>query len=103
MGSSSVTIAGSPDGGRVGAPAAKAASAALRPRRTIVGGAVMRSPEIWTIGHSTRSIEDFIALLEENRLEAIADIRRMPASRRYPHFGRQALADALNSRGLGYE
>jgi uncharacterized protein (DUF488 family) len=63
----------------------------------------MSPVDIWTIGHSTRSIEDFSALLTENRVEAIADIRRIPGSRRYPHFGREALADALAARGLGYE
>jgi uncharacterized protein (DUF488 family) len=60
-------------------------------------------PDIWTIGHSTRSIDEFIALLIENRIEAVADIRRIPASRRYPHFGQQALAAALDTHGLGYE
>lgn len=63
----------------------------------------MRSPDVWAIGHSTRSIEDFIALLAENGVEAIADIRRLPASRRYPHFGQHALGAALAARGLGYE
>ena len=63
----------------------------------------MVSPALWTIGHSTRSLEDFIALLAEHRVEAVADIRRIPASRRYPHFGQEALRAALQARGLGYE
>ena len=59
--------------------------------------------ELWTIGHSTRSLSDFIALLAENRVAAIADVRRIPASRRHPHFGQQALATALAGRDLDYE
>jgi uncharacterized protein (DUF488 family) len=58
--------------------------------------------ELWTIGHSTRSISDFIALLGENGVETIADVRRIPGSRRYPHFGQQALAAHLAEAGLGY-
>ena len=63
----------------------------------------MSSPDLWTVGHSTRSIEDFIALLIENGVDTVADIRRIPASRRYPHFGQQALGAALTARGLRYD
>ena len=50
---------------------------------------------MYTIGHSTRSLDEFIALLRENDVERLADIRRYPGSRRYPHFSREALASSL--------
>jgi uncharacterized protein (DUF488 family) len=57
---------------------------------------------IWTIGHSTRSVEEFVALLEGAGIEAVADVRRYPGSRRLPHFEREALADSLSAAGIGY-
>jgi uncharacterized protein (DUF488 family) len=57
---------------------------------------------IWTIGHSTRSLEDFLELLSAYSIEAVADVRRYPGSRRWPHFARDALDSALENRGLGY-
>lgn len=57
---------------------------------------------VWTIGHSTRSLEAFLDLLARNRIEAVADVRRYPGSRRWPHFAREALATALEGRGLVY-
>jgi len=57
---------------------------------------------IWTIGHSTRSIEEFLDLLQEYRIQTIADVRSFPGSRKYPHFGQQALAETLAAHELGY-
>lgn len=57
---------------------------------------------IWTIGHSTRPLESFLELLAANKIEAVADVRRYPGSRRWPHFAREALAMALENRGLLY-
>jgi uncharacterized protein (DUF488 family) len=57
---------------------------------------------IWTIGHSTRSLDEFLDLLREHRIEAIADVRRYPGSRKFPHFGRDALRDALDGAGIAY-
>jgi uncharacterized protein (DUF488 family) len=57
---------------------------------------------IWTIGHSTRTIADFLALLAEHRVQILADVRRIPASRRMPHFSAPALERALADSGLGY-
>jgi uncharacterized protein (DUF488 family) len=57
---------------------------------------------VWTIGHSTRSLEEFLELLTENGIEAVADVRRYPGSRRWPHFAREPLEIALESRGLQY-
>lgn len=58
---------------------------------------------IWTIGHSTRSLDEFLALLSQYNIETIIDVRSFPGSRKYPHFGQDALADALRERGMGYE
>jgi uncharacterized protein (DUF488 family) len=57
---------------------------------------------VWTIGHSTRSLEEFLELLSANRIEAVADVRRYPGSRRWPHFAREPLGIALENRGLLY-
>src|SRR5512141_1540839 len=57
---------------------------------------------IYTIGHSTRSIEEFLAILDSFGIRTLADIRRFPGSRRHPQFGRDALRDTLNSHGLEY-
>jgi hypothetical protein len=57
---------------------------------------------VWTIGHSTRSIEELAALLAEHSIEAVADVRRYPGSRRLPQFGRAALESALRARGIEY-
>jgi len=57
---------------------------------------------VWTIGHSTRTLEEFLRLLAAHRVEAVADVRRYPGSRRWPHFSRDALAAQLESRGLAY-
>ena len=62
----------------------------------------MEDQAIWTIGHSTRSLEDFLDLLAESRIEAVADVRRYPGSRRWPHFAQMPLATVLEQRGLDY-
>jgi len=50
---------------------------------------------IWTIGHSTRSLDELIALLGEHGVQRLADIRRYPGSRRSPHFARESLERTL--------
>jgi uncharacterized protein (DUF488 family) len=57
---------------------------------------------VWTIGHSTRSLEEFLELLAANRIEAVADVRRYPGSRRWPHFAREPLGTVLEKRGRLY-
>lgn len=53
------------------------------------------TPElVCTIGHSNRTIDDFIALLEKNGIACVLDIRTVPKSRHNPHFGQDPLADA---------
>ena len=58
---------------------------------------------IWTIGHSTRAIDDFISLLKENEINLLADVRAWPGSKRYPQFDKDALAESLNAHGIRYE
>jgi uncharacterized protein (DUF488 family) len=58
---------------------------------------------VHTAGHSTHALADFIALLEAHAIRAVADVRRFPASRRHPHFAREALARSLAEHGIGYE
>lgn len=60
-------------------------------------------PTIWTIGHSTRSGEDFLSLLQRHGIRTLADVRRYPASRRYPHFNREQLAGMLAGESIAYE
>ena len=50
---------------------------------------------IWTIGHSTRTLGEFLELLIVNAIEALADVRRFPASRKHPHFDQDALRHSL--------
>lgn len=57
---------------------------------------------IWTIGHSTRSADEFVHVLRRHGVEVIADVRRFPGSRRHPHFGSAVLADRLGADGLDY-
>lgn len=60
------------------------------------------SPTVWTIGHSTRSLDEFLQLLDRYGLQAVADVRRFPGSKRLPHFGREALTATLAHCGIEY-
>lgn len=57
----------------------------------------------FTIGHSDRSIAEFVRLLEEADIALVADIRKIPKSRANPQFNAEALASALAAYGIGYE
>lgn len=57
---------------------------------------------IYTIGHSTRSLEDFQKLLEYYRIESLIDVRTVPKSRRVPHFNAEALTRTLSESGTEY-
>ena len=57
---------------------------------------------VWTIGHSTRSAEQFIQILTAHRIEALVDVRSFPGSRRYPHFNKSELAELLRDAGIEY-
>ena len=57
---------------------------------------------VHTIGHSTRSSEAFIELLNAHAIETLVDVRRWPGSRRHPQFNREALSASLKSNGIEY-
>lgn len=57
---------------------------------------------LFTVGHSTRSAEEFLGILEAHRIEALVDVRRHPGSRRHPHFDRDELASTLRAAGIDY-
>lgn len=58
---------------------------------------------IYTIGHSTRSEEEFIAILTSFKIELLADIRTYPGSKRYPHFNKEALQQRLHGQDILYQ
>ncbi len=58
--------------------------------------------QLWTIGHSTRTEDEFLALLATHGIRHVADVRRYPFSRRYPHFNGDRLAAALHKAGIFY-
>jgi len=81
-----------------------AVAGALRGRRA---GARPEEPApagltIWTIGHSTLTLEAFLDRLAAHRIEHVADVRSVPRSRRHPHFAGDALAEALARARIGY-
>jgi uncharacterized protein (DUF488 family) len=57
---------------------------------------------VWTVGHSTRSLAELAALVRAHDVELIADVRRIPRSRRHPHFSAETLPAALAAVGVGY-
>ena len=57
---------------------------------------------VYTIGHSTRGADELSALLREHEIKLLADIRRYPGSKRYPHFASEAMARWLPEHGIGY-
>ncbi len=57
---------------------------------------------IWTIGHSTRSFEEFEAMLQSFNIELVADVRSYPGSRKFPQFNKEALAFSLPQTNIQY-
>jgi uncharacterized protein (DUF488 family) len=57
---------------------------------------------VYTIGHSTRPIEAFIALLQAHGVAQLADVRTIPKSRRHPHFAQESLMVSLPAAGIAY-
>ncbi len=57
---------------------------------------------IYTIGHSTHSLDGFMGMLQSFHIRMLADIRRFPGSRRYPLFNKESLKAALESNGIAY-
>jgi uncharacterized protein (DUF488 family) len=57
---------------------------------------------VHTVGHSTRSLQEFLALLRAHQVQVVVDVRRWPTSRRFPHFRREHLEAALAREGIRY-
>src|SRR5713226_10663188 len=57
---------------------------------------------LFTIGHSTRSLDELIDALQAHCIETLVDIRSFPMSRRLPHFNRESLEKALPAAGIKY-
>ena len=57
---------------------------------------------IWTIGHSTHTLNEFIEMLKSFQIELVADIRSLPGSKRYPHFNKEALEISLSENNIKY-
>lgn len=60
------------------------------------------SATLYTVGHSTRSAEEFVRLLRAHGIECVADVRTLPRSRRNPQFDTEALARTLAETGIEY-
>lgn len=75
-------------------------------RRTLTDSVTTESAAgpaaVWTIGHSSRPIDEFLALLDSADIEQVADVRRYAGSRAHPHYNPDALSEALAARGIGY-
>lgn len=57
---------------------------------------------IYTIGHSTRAIEDFIDILKHYQIELVVDVRKFPSSRKFPYFNRENLEKELSAKQIEY-
>jgi len=61
-----------------------------------------RQSTIWTIGHSTRPIDEFIGLLRAHQIDRLVDVRTVPRSRFNPQFNMDTLTQSLRDAGLQY-
>lgn len=57
---------------------------------------------VYTLGTSTRSLEEFLDILSSKGIRQVADVRSFPGSRRYPQFSREALSASLADAGISY-
>jgi len=62
-----------------------------------------KSATVWTIGHSTRPLDEFLGLPRGSSHRKIADVRSFPGSRKYPQYGKEALAATLAAHAIGYD
>jgi len=60
------------------------------------------APRIWTVGHSTRAIDELIRALQSFEIELVVDVRSFPGSRRYPQFNQENLRASLAGAGVEY-
>ena len=62
----------------------------------------MKEKSIWTIGHSTRQLDELVALLNSFSIQHVVDIRNYPGSKRFPHFNKEALEISLPQHSIAY-
>ena len=62
----------------------------------------MKAKSIWTIGHSTRQLDELVELLKSFSILHVVDIRNYPGSKRYPHFNKEALEISLPENNIAY-
>jgi len=70
---------------------------------SVVEGGESKVGEIWTIGHSTRSTGEFLALLHDHAIDSLVDVRSFPGSRRCPQFGRETMSTWLADDAITYQ
>jgi uncharacterized protein (DUF488 family) len=63
---------------------------------------VIQRKLVYSIGHSTRMLEDFMGVLRHYRIQAIVDVRRFPSSKKFPWFCKDSLREALSKHGIEY-
>jgi uncharacterized protein (DUF488 family) len=68
----------------------------------MIGSMPPRAPRLWTIGHSTRGIDELVAMLRAHGVRHLADVRTVPRSRRHPQFDRDAMPAPLAAAGIAY-
>jgi len=57
---------------------------------------------IYTIGHSTHPLNEFVGMLQASHIEQVVDVRSLPGSRKFPQFNKEALEKSLSENGIGY-
>jgi len=68
----------------------------------MIAGTTTKKATAYTIGHSTRPLDEFIAVLHAHSIHTLVDIRSLPMSRRLPHFNREVLEKTLAAAGIRY-
>lgn len=63
---------------------------------------ILKNKTIWTIGHSTHSLLEFIAMLKSFKIEMVVDIRSLPGSRKFPQFNKEELELSLPQHNIQY-
>ena len=62
----------------------------------------LKNPTIYTVGHSTHTLVEFLEMLASFEIKVIADVRRLPGSRKYPQFDQESLKKSLAEVGIQY-
>jgi uncharacterized protein (DUF488 family) len=86
-----------------GAPDSTAAAAAQQRKRRAPPALQRMALPFFTIGHSTRTVAEFVALLRAAEVETVVDVRTVPRSRTNPQYNRDTLPEGLARDGIGYE